>query len=369
MATLVVAHMVLGGLQLVACALGLVILSDPTDMVMCASVAQQGKVDLIVALIAISQLADVSMKCCCHMILAGERVGEEDEEYAGAAFGEEMGMDLEAGAERPLHHRWRHHESLHTYSQAEERWRGRCNFLCTCLRYTTCHLFSSASGSSSTVAAAAGAGMGSRALTAGAGGGDGGMGMADLEVVARVMADIFHSEGFLDVLPSDVMAAFILLRHVQKAQEHELVARGQDPGAIGRLEEGVGPEAAARAAAEAAHDAGAVAGQRLQRRGSTHVEAAEAAAAATAAARVRFQSGHYLVKNALRADDPEDRKVLEEGTYFEEYALAIYTWMMYIVARTPCVALPALGVRRAFRMPPGKRSTVHGGAWTGRVCV
>lgn len=55
--------------------------------------------------------------------------------------------------------------------------------------------------------------------------------------------------------------------------------------------------------------------------------------------------------------------MLEEGTYFEEYALAIYTWMMYIVARTPCVALPALAVRRAFRMPVGRRSHVHGGAF------
>lgn len=62
-------------------------------------------------------------------------------------------------------------------------------------------------------------------------------------------------------------------------------------------------------------------------------------------------------------------QVLEEGTYFEEYALAIYTWMMYMVARTPCVALPALAARRAFHMPPGRRSHAHGGACAAMVFV
>ena len=300
--TLVVTHTVLGGLQLVVAALGLGILSDPKDLVMCESVSLQGRVDLIVALIAISQLADVLMKACCFAVLVGEPVGDEEE--------------------HPLRH-FQYHESLVSYSVAEDRWRGRCSFLCTCLKYTTCHLFSS-----------------------GASGPEGGD-MGDMEVVARVMADLFHSEGFLDVLPSDIMAGFVLLRHVQKAQENEMVARQGGRGVdveddrqrrilTQELEEGTA--APATTAATAAH----------------------AAEATTAHSRVRFQSGHYLVKNALNRDNPEDRKVLEEGTHFEAYALALYTWMMYVYAKTPCMGFPALAARRAFRMPPGPRSHVHG---------
>lgn len=343
---LVVTHLALGGLQLLVCALGLFILADPTDMVMCHSVAHQGRIDLIVALIAISQLADVSMKCCCHMMLAGDEFGDE--------IAEDLEMGVGPGGGRGG--RWREHESsLQTYSHAEERWRGRCNFLCTCLRYTTCHLFSATNrgggggGASATTTAAAAAAAAGRGITGGGGegGGDGGgMGMVDLEVVARVMADIFHSEGFLDVLPSDVMAAFILLRHAQKAQEHELVARGQDPGVIGRLEEGIGPEAAARAAAEAAHDAGAVAGQRLQRRGSSHAEAAEAAAVAEAAARVRFQSGHYLVQNALDKEDPEDRKVGLKKKEVVVVVASAYALFLLLIATVP---------------PPSKQTAGAGG--------
>lgn len=44
-------------------------------------------------------------------------------------------------------------------------WQGRCRLWCTCLRYLTCSLFSS------------------------------GDDLGDLQTVARIFADIFHSEG------------------------------------------------------------------------------------------------------------------------------------------------------------------------------
>ena len=53
-------------------------------------------------------------------------------------------------------------------------------------------------------------------------------------MVGRVLADIFESEGYIDVVPSDIVAGFILLRHVQKAREHEMVqmvrGMGEDAG-------------------------------------------------------------------------------------------------------------------------------------------
>jgi hypothetical protein len=42
------------------------------------------------------------------------------------------------------------------------------------------------------------------------------------------------------------------------------------------------------------------------------------------------QSGHYIARQLLSPDDVDDRAVLEEGAYFELYALAIYSWMMYV---------------------------------------
>lgn len=309
---LVALHTCLGGVQLVVALVGLVILSNPKALVMCDTISLQNRVDLIVALIVISQLADVSMKACCCATLVGEPVGEE--------------------AEQAVHH-FEQHESLASYSAAEDRWRGRCSFLCTCLRYTTCHLFSSAAGAS------------------GPEGGD----IGDMEVVARVMADIFHSEGFLDVLPSDILAGFVLLRHVQKAQEHEMVSRrgtelleAEERVLREQLEEGGSAAAAAADVASSTSDSKGIGAS-----GTSTVTPG-------VHPRVRFQCGHYLVKHALSRDDPGDRQVLEEGTHFEAYALAMYSWMMFTYAKTPCLALPALSARRLFRMPKGPRSRVHG---------
>jgi hypothetical protein len=47
-------------------------------------------------------------------------------------------------------------------------------------------------------------------LFGGAGVGD------DLATVGRVFSNFFHHEGFLDVVPSDVMAGFLLVRFQQK---------------------------------------------------------------------------------------------------------------------------------------------------------
>jgi hypothetical protein len=73
---------------------------------------------------------------------------------------------------------------------------NRCRMLCTCARISTCSLFSS------------------------------GTDIGDVETVAEVLADLFHSEGVIDVVPSDIVAGFVLLRHMQKAKEQEMVVLG-----------------------------------------------------------------------------------------------------------------------------------------------
>ena len=73
----------------------------------------------------------------------------------------------------------------------DSKWEKRCRFLCKCSGFFTCFLF---------------------------GGTDEG-GNNDFAMVARVLSDYFEDDGNLDIVPSDVAAGLICLRHVQKAKE------------------------------------------------------------------------------------------------------------------------------------------------------
>lgn len=191
--------------------------------------------------------------------------------------------------------------------------------------------------------------------------------MEDLEMVGRVMADLFESEGYIDVVPSDIVAGFILMRHVQKAREHEMVAtlRGSGTGDIdtsvtinleevdvaggslipyGRTKEQVDHRLEEDTAGRVRGSSDGTVEGVLHREGLGRTGGKRYA-------RVRkFQSGYYLARDVLKPDDPGDRKVLEEGTYFETYAMAIYTWMMYLFAETPCIGSCNLSRQRCCGM-------------------
>jgi len=190
-------------------------------------------------------------------------------------------------------------------------------------------------------------------------------------MVGRVLADIFESEGYIDVVPSDIVAGFVLLRHVQKAKEHEMVqmVRGMGEGiasgsinldevdiAGGKLFPHQDSNPPPHELEEGASSSG----------GRSRATSTESSSAPTSTlrnrkrARVqRFQSGFYLARDLLKADNPEDRKVLEEGTYFETYAMAIYTWMMYLFKETPCIGSCHLTRRRCFGMGNINRMSSH----------
>ena len=73
----------------------------------------------------------------------------------------------------------------------DRKWEKRCRFFCKCSGFFTCFLF---------------------------GGNDSGSGN-DFSMVARVLADYFEDDGSLDIVPSDVVAGMVCLRHVQKSEE------------------------------------------------------------------------------------------------------------------------------------------------------
>lgn len=72
------------------------------------------------------------------------------------------------------------------------------------------------------------------------------------------------------------------------------------------------------------------------------------------------QSGHYIARNVLQPDSPDHRPIIEEGAYFMDYALAIYTWMLYVFM-DPLLGFPKLGMRRVANMKPTR--TEKGGAF------
>jgi hypothetical protein len=70
-------HFVLGGLQVVLAIGGLMIVADPGRLIACSQINTQDHVYMIIALISISQLVDVCLKCCCCLALAGAEVEDD----------------------------------------------------------------------------------------------------------------------------------------------------------------------------------------------------------------------------------------------------------------------------------------------------
>jgi hypothetical protein len=115
----------------------------------------------------ITQVFELMSSMCCFYSLMGRRLDDP-------LLGRGMGTRSRLGVEH-----------------LENKWEKRCRFLCKCSGFFTCFLF---------------------------GGTDEG-GNNDFAMVARLLADYFEDDGNLDIVPSDVAAGLICLRHVQKVEE------------------------------------------------------------------------------------------------------------------------------------------------------
>lgn len=66
-------HFLLGVVEAALAIMGASLIVRPSGSVHCDEIWRQYRVDLIVALVAISQLADVMFRTCCCVFMAGSR--------------------------------------------------------------------------------------------------------------------------------------------------------------------------------------------------------------------------------------------------------------------------------------------------------
>lgn len=250
---------------------------------------------------------------------------------------------------------------------AEEMWADRCSKACRCLSIASCFMF------------------GGQELAAGAEFGD----------VARALADYLETRGVLDVVPSDVATGFLLLQKLQKERIHEArravvneLARAHsliDEGGaetsqsaiivanVNAEEEGgvdnrSGPRSPATTPTEAMTTPTARNGRpSLERhtvgpgdsRGTSLYRdeifqppefSAMMSSSSTTTSRTFLASLYRLdsrgnverlTRSIFRRDSPLDMQVLEEGARYAKYALAIYTWVLYLYVH-PVTGIPRL---------------------------
>lgn len=149
-------HCILGVIQFILVVFGLIVIASHSD-VLCSYEIHDNRLDIIIiSIVVISQLIDIcSLLCCCYLF-SSRRISDV----------------LQARDEI-----W-----------AVMTWEGRCRTVLKSVQICSCNLFG-------------GSNIGE-----------------DLEAVAKVLTNFFHHDGFLDVVPSDVVAGIILVRLQQKAK-------------------------------------------------------------------------------------------------------------------------------------------------------
>ena len=263
------------------------------------------------------------------------------------------------------HHRHQHHEL------AEEMWRDRCRLFCRCLSVSTCFLF------------------GGREVDSG-----------DYTAVARALADYFEEGDALDLVPSDVVAGFVMLQRIQrqrvlearraviesrrtvesledghagststvsslrdsalKRSAHESIFAGGGGGGNGSVGS-VGapaspalsrPRTSSRASLSPMPDPRTPAPDRSAALYSDSVYPSDPSALAF---RMEHNANRTWYETTSRSvlcrNDEEDRAMIAEGARFARHALAIYTWVLYVYMhpiKGPCKMACAPCIGRSF---------------------
>ncbi|CAM9623681.1 unnamed protein product, partial [Ectocarpus fasciculatus] len=160
-------HMMLGAVQLVMAGLGIGLMTyfDST----CEGVLADGALNVLILVVTISQIVDVLVTCCCCVLMSGN----PEEAYGGGNEGYERFPPTEI----------------------EGQWESRCHWLHRVVVFLTCGLF-----------------------------GGRGIRQTDFEQLSKIMARIFHTEEYLDVVPSDIAAGIVLLYHKQRQQRRALAS-------------------------------------------------------------------------------------------------------------------------------------------------
>lgn len=151
----------------------------------------------LLVVVLVFQLLDIgSQFFCCFLLKAGrtKKRARSDSFTKNAAheahpvLGDSSGHDTDENDDD---------EDGAYNSESQKKWEKRCSSLCNCTRFFSCGIFGGSNISQ------------------------------DIEAVAKVLTSFFQHDGFLDVVPSDVLAGILLVR----LQQRRALARYRAPGA------------------------------------------------------------------------------------------------------------------------------------------
>ncbi len=131
---------------------------------------------VLLFLVALSQYIDSLSQFFCCYLFSSKRAGREESDSL-------LNPDLENNLHSPTSDET-DDEDFNSHNQ--KIWAKRCQALCSCTRFFSCGIFGGANVTQ------------------------------DIDAVARVLTKLFHHEGFLDVVPSDVLAGILLVRLQQR---------------------------------------------------------------------------------------------------------------------------------------------------------
>ena len=255
------AHIFLGVMQFILSIFGLLVISS-RSFIPCINdfkTTQQYDVVLL-SVVVISQLIDVtSLLCCCYSFSA-TKVGEDS-----------IADD--------------HHTAT--------LWEGRCKSVMKLLQIVCCNIFGGSNVEE------------------------------DLNTVARVLTDFFHHDGFLDVVPSDVVAGIMLVRIQQRDRKLNLYNKkglSTDSKGFKSFLKTVGDESKFLDLEESC-------------------EGEERQPLSSSLSQSMLLSPHSVVlRRDLDKRSEIDRAIVETAAKYAVYMIAIYTHLLALYMR-PCTGL------------------------------
>jgi len=143
----------------------------------------------------------------------------------------------------------------------------------------------------------------------------------DLEAVAKVLTNFFHHDGFLDVVPSDVVAGIILVRLQQKAQFRRLNA-----SRISLTE-----TLALSSSSSSLNKNNNILSSNIQSQGDIEVGILDSDESIRG---MGIETGSNS-RRTLENRSKDDRDLMENISWCSVYALAVYSYLMVIYMR-PC---------------------------------
>lgn len=174
------------------------------------------------------------------------------------------------------------------HDMVEELWNARCARFCECLGRSTCFLF-----------------------------GGRNMAMGNYGEVARALADYLETRGSLDLVPSDIVMGFMVLRKIQRQRILQARSEVNRENSLIRESTSLDLDLNDRDLSSERESFYVM-----------HQEGSETFYESTS-------------RKVLNINKTLDRCVLQEGTRFSRYQLAIYTWVLYLYGN-PVSGLPKL---------------------------